>query len=528
MDVVCLTLWGDTGHHATSWETDPNEWFSWWREKAELQDALETNRCSAPGVAGISCQKAAAPVGDMARPLAHPVSWARDWYIDVLGLGARLFFALAVLIWVGIATHDQALICPSSKNLVLDVRGVNYHCPLIRRLWRCLAGHQALIHILKRVGSCNRNSLLAACTASILVPILFAWNVIVFNFVIVPIVLLAFVRYPIRMCRVWVFIVCIATSIYGLALSVLQFWFAASPPSARPHYAITWQVDIASDVQGVSGAGCICGCDYPISLDTCIRLAVIGMATTMKSVFVTVRCLKGLRRAQWANLLSVVFPVPMTVYSVDWRQPDGQPIRHRDGSMAVQEEVAFDPFAMMDEQPDADFTTLNLAPTRVHAHQRNADGTVELIPQRNGMQMPLQPPPMLVSNLHLVETEYIGCCGFPWPTGGRRAVYMPHSSKLFKDEFPDCLQPLESDRLRLSAAHSAQLEVSGCLRQCDYDDSSQAEQKAGAQNRVDENRLHKTADAQGAAAVCCFAHPPPAFLFRLIPPAWLDRGKQST
>merc|ERR1719433_1543524 len=112
----------------------------------------------------------------------------------------------------------------------------------------------------------------------------------------------------------------------------------------------------------------------------------------MKSVFVTLRCLKGLRRAQWANLLSVVFPVPMTVYAVDWRQLDGQPIRHRVEGMAVQEEVAFDPFAMMDEQPDGDFTTLHLAPTRVHVDQEMADGSAALAPQQDGSEALSRPP----------------------------------------------------------------------------------------------------------------------------------------
>lgn len=100
-----------------------------------------------------------------------------------------------------------------------------------------------------------------------------------------------------------------------------------------------------------------------------------------KAAFLAFRCLKGLRRrsscgfkvrtrrSQWANLLSVTFPVPLTLYSVDWLQADGKPIRFRtevqlplaceltQQEMPVQGEVAFDPFAMMDEQPDSKFTT---------------------------------------------------------------------------------------------------------------------------------------------------------------------------
>lgn len=509
MNVICLTHWGDTGH-AASWETHPKEWLHWWREEADRLDELDTHRCPASSVVGTSCQKAAAPVGDMDRPLAHPMSWKRGWYIDVLGLGARLFLVLALLIWLGIATHDQALICPSAKNLVLDVRGVNYHCPSIRKLWRCLAGHHPFLHILRHVRSINR--CLAVAIASFMLPVLFVWNLIVFHFVIVPLVLLAFLRYPIRMCRVWVFIVCIATAIYGLLLAFVQLGFAVSVPHRRPHYAMTWQIDILATnatggVQGMSGGRCICGCDYPISLDTCLRLAVIGMATSMKSVFIALRCLKGLRRSQWANLLSVVFPVPMTVYSVDWRQPDGQPIKHRVEGMAVQEEVAFDPFAMMDEQPDGDFTTLHLAPTRVHENPSSAEC----------LEMPSQPPPMLASNLQLAETEHIGCCGFPWPTGGRRAVYIPKSMELLSGEFPDSLPPLTPClRTRTASGDSS-------LLHRDSPDLSIAEQQADIHNQ-EKNGPQRTADAQGAVAAC----PTLAFLFRLILPARWDSRKQRT
>merc|ERR1719253_1151716 len=100
-----------------------------------------------------------------------------------------------------------------------------------------------------------------------------------------------------------------------------------------------------------------------------MNLATIGFVTIIKSIFIAFRCLKGLRRSQWANLLSVLFPVPITMYEVDWRQPDGQQIRHRVEGVPVQSEVAFDPFAMMDEQPESRHTTIHLKPEPLHRYE---------------------------------------------------------------------------------------------------------------------------------------------------------------
>ncbi|CAK0820432.1 unnamed protein product [Prorocentrum cordatum] len=85
------------------------------------------------------------------------------------------------------------------------------------------------------------------------------------------------------------------------------------------------------------------------------------------------RCLKGLRRSQWASLLSVTFPVPLTVYPAVWRKPDGKPIDFRSEDMPEpQGEVAFDPFAMMDEQLDSASTTVQLRP--VPFSEERSDG----------------------------------------------------------------------------------------------------------------------------------------------------------
>lgn len=420
-EVRCLTDW-PLRSHAISWS--PQEWVLWWANRVDGDS--RTEHCPVQGVDHTSCRTVLAPVDDMKRPLALAIGEFNDvgTRYDVLGMWARFFLMITCFIWIGMTTHDLALIGPVEKDFILDVSGVNAHCPVIRSVWGCLAGHRPLVRLVSKQQWYLR--MLGLSLAIALAPILIVWNVVVFNFVIVPLLLLAFARYPIRMSRAWVFIVCLACSIYGLALTALQLYYVASPRD-RPRYAVTWrpEIPVAPNVTSLTVTShCTCGCNYPVSFNVCINLTIVGVATTLKSLFVALRCLKGLRRSQWANLLSVVFPIPVTVYSVDWRQSNGQPIRHRSEGVAVQDEVAFDPFAMMDEQTDSALTTVHLRPEPVHTFRRAEGGTLTLVAPRRSMEMPSKPMACL-PGLQVREAEYIGCCGFPWTTGGQQGVYDP-------------------------------------------------------------------------------------------------------
>lgn len=427
-NVRCLEDW-PLRNHAIAW-SHPQEWLSWWVKRVDRQQLLGSKTCHVPGVEATSCRSVLAPVDDMKRPLALAVGQLDDvgTRYDVLGMWARFFLVITFCIWIGMTTHDLALIGPVEKDFILDVSGVNAHCPIIRSVWRCLAGYRPLVRLVRKERWSLR--MLGFFLAVILAPILLVWNVVVFNFVIVPLLMLAFLRYPIRMSRAWVFIVCSACSIYGLALTVLQVAFLVSP-SHRPRYAVTWQPEsplVAPRAGNLTSPSmdpsCTCGCEYPVSVSVCANLTIVGVATALKSLFVALRCLKGLRRSQWANLLSVVFPVPVTVYSVDWRQSNGQPIKFRSEGVAVQEEIAFDPFAMMDEQIDSAFTTVHLRPEQVHTYRRKEDGKLTLVKPRRSMEMPSKPAPFS-QGIQVKDSEYIGCCGFPWPTGGQQGVYDP-------------------------------------------------------------------------------------------------------
>jgi len=411
--VLCLTEWPETGHVA-SW-SDPKDWFKWWQVREDHENILNEKMCTVPSLNGTQCSNSMAPITDMARPVASAMQGKfENFRFDVLGLSARLFLTLACCIWVGMAVHDLALIGNNRKNFILDVTGVNKHCPVIRQVWRCLAGYKALFKIMEAEQLSMR--VLGIVFAIVLAPVIIAWNLVVFNFVICPILLMAFVRYPVRMCRAWVFIICLVTFLYGIMITCLMFGFAGSPETDRPYYAVIW------GAKNSKGVECTCGCDFPISFGVCMNLAIIGVGTALKSLFVALRCLKGLRRSQWANLLSVVFPVPLTVYTVDWRQSNGEPIKFRTKDMSVQEEVAFDPFAMMDEQLDSAYTTVNLAPAQAMEQKRTPSGSFRMEPSRKNIEAPG------IKNLHdkvqIMDAEYIGCCGFPWPTGGHKGIFL--------------------------------------------------------------------------------------------------------
>merc|ERR1719429_488798 len=113
---------------------------------------------------------------------------------------------------------------------------------------------------------------------------------------------------------------------------------------------------------------CICFCEHPLNTTTFGRLITLGVIMVSSSFAVTLRALKGLRHARWANLLSVLYPVPIEVFPVEWSRPreaGGGPIEHRSEGTPVQGEPAFDPFCLMDEQTESGRTRLGITPMKL-------------------------------------------------------------------------------------------------------------------------------------------------------------------
>merc|ERR550525_586546 len=106
-----------------------------------------------------------------------------------------------------------------------------------------------------------------------------------------------------------------------------------------------------------------------------------------------------------------MFAVPITVYDVYWKRPNGRPIQHRENGDPVQGELAFDPFALMDEQPDSALTTLTLKPTRTVESRffEDEDGEKKRRWSPKMFTRKLKGPQTL-QDLELHETEYVGCC----------------------------------------------------------------------------------------------------------------------
>mmetsp|Transcript_96326 Transcript_96326/g.276566 ORF Transcript_96326/g.276566 Transcript_96326/m.276566 type:complete len:624 (-) Transcript_96326:86-1957(-) len=449
--VLCLKSW-PMRKHAISWSAPADSIHTFFDPGGpEAWHLARESTCSPESLLYKQCSNIVIPVGQLKRPLALAMNVDETESFDVLGLWARFFLLLTFFIWLGVTTHDLALIGQRKKHFILDVSGMNAHCPSIRKVWMALAGYGGLKRLVfqEKIGL----RMLGIGISIVLAPILLAWNLVLFNFFIVPLLLLAFVRYPIRMSRVWVFISCCACCLYGGGLAVQQVAFVADP-ILRPRYAITWIPDVPLEYTPAGGdpvlIDCTCGCDYPVSFSVCVNLLIIGVLTTIKSVFLAFRCLKGLRRSQWANLLSVMFPVPITLYTVDWRLPTGMPIRFRTEGVPVQGEIAFDPFAMMDEQLDSAGTTINLKPEPVHRYEYNqVSGELRLVDPGRHLEMPSVPMPAFrEQDLQVKKVEYIGCCGFPWPTGGQQCVYDPE----FMAQLEEGLELLEGSGCETAGA----------------------------------------------------------------------------
>merc|ERR1712027_146824 len=110
-----------------------------------------------------------------------------------------------------------------------------------------------------------------------------------------------------------------------------------------------------------------------------MTMVFIGVGTAYKSITLAFRCLKGLRRANWSGLMSVMFPIPLQVYEVHWTRPDGSPIQHREYGQPVQGELAFDPFALMDEQEDSASTTVRIKPSPMYDNDKPANWEVDQV-----------------------------------------------------------------------------------------------------------------------------------------------------
>lgn len=198
-------------------------------------------------------------------------------------------------------------------------------------------------------------------------------------------------------------------------------------------YAVLWSVS----EPGL--ASCVCLCEFPLSRYVVMRLIALGVGMCWHSLSLTLRALKGLRRSQWANMFSVLHAVPIEAFPVRWdqgplelglRHSAGEaddlsasspwssgtirsPIKWRTEGDAVQSEPAFDPFCLMDEQPESARTRVLITPVCFEASRIYKEDPFESAEQAQLVWR---------SYSGSCETE-IGCCGFPMPLASNNVAH---------------------------------------------------------------------------------------------------------
>eukprot|EP00928_Gymnodinium_smaydae_P000290 TRINITY_DN10110_c0_g2_i1.p1 TRINITY_DN10110_c0_g2~~TRINITY_DN10110_c0_g2_i1.p1 ORF type:complete len:527 (-),score=73.41 TRINITY_DN10110_c0_g2_i1:184-1764(-) len=278
-----------------------------------------------------------------------------------------LFLVLTSLLSVSILIHDMALIDERSRPSISSLHGVRYFFP---RAWRCWE----FSGISPRVQSLWRQR---PCLSLLLVPLL----AFVFMVVLYPLALLVSVVAPVRMSRIMVFLSGIFCMLWSVVFIIAIALFDTHV------YAVLW-----SEPSPPSG-NCVCLCEFPLNQFVVARIVALGVGVCWHSFNITFRALKGLRRGQWANMFSVLHAVPIEAFPIMWERPldaGGGPIDFRSAGEPVQAEPAFDPFCLMDEQPESAWTKPLIVPVSRPSAQK---------------QQHWEP--------YLNTADPIGCCGFP-------------------------------------------------------------------------------------------------------------------
>jgi len=397
-EALCVTSW-PLRHQHESWFVQ-DVWVDFWNYRNDMLAYINDKSCTPSTFVPekTTCSVLDVPLHDMQRKLGIPLGRNEEYgpYNDLLEVYAFVFLYLTICMWVAVIIHDFTLLSARNQHLCLDLRGVDRAFPCFRKLL-CLTGWSAWRG--KLVGSKGAVRVLLLCAA----PFVVIWALTVFLGIICPCVSLLFMRYPIRLGRLQIFVLCIMITALCVSLAGRSF-VSLGGRGYRPRYAITWEAG------AIGGGDCICGCVFSFSAGGVWQVLVMAITIAYKSVMLGLRCLKGLRRANWGNLMTVMFAVPLTVYPVEWTQPDGKPIMFRKEGDPVQAEPAFDPFAMMDEQLNSARTTCDLRPSSITANPVKNVGKEKS--RRDRMSAPrlettaIRSPQMF--------KEEIGCCGFPY------------------------------------------------------------------------------------------------------------------
>lgn len=408
--VLCLDRWPMRYNSGTMtwWKLDI--WVDWFAYRSDTNSYVQEHSCVAPSAVISTCKAVAVPLANLKENLGMSFFQPDDFGELALDMSLEVFshsfLYLSVLLWLAVVVHDLSLLNPKNRNYILDFIGVRRNFPCLDTMFH-LTGWEQIGKLLRVQGlGVGRSSIwLTQIAGLLLLPLCAIWNVLFFVVVACPFSMMCFARYPITLSRLLIFALCIACATIGILLTVTILVFLGPLSESRPAYSVLW--DAAAAVPGLDEFGsaldpCVCGCAYRISAGKCANVLVIGIGMTYQSLLLAFRCLKGLRRSNWGNLMSVTFTVPLAVYNVEWTQPNKKTIRFRNDGEPVQAELAFDPFALMDEQQESAWTILNLQPT-----------IEERFDSCEGASRRFEGPRKSTLAIKAAEEESIGCCGFP-------------------------------------------------------------------------------------------------------------------
>ncbi|CAE7515118.1 unnamed protein product [Symbiodinium natans] len=276
------------------------------------------------------------------------------------------------------ALQDLALLAEDQRPFILSIPNMKYATPCLWDCLTCVRGRRQT----RRIWSQNR------CTLALLVMLWSLFQAVAFMVVMYPFSLLVCVYAPVKMSRIMVFLSSILCAMWAVVFVVFTSLVDTHA------YAVLWGVS-----EPGSDTSCLCLCEFPLSRPVVLRIVVLGIGVCWHSINLTLRALKGLRRAQWANMFSVLYSVPVEAFPVVWERPQeagGGPVKWRTEGEAMQSEPAFDPFCLMDEQPESAWTRAIIAP----------------VPVKDDSRLSVWEP-----YLGTLDME-IGWCGFPRPVGG--------------------------------------------------------------------------------------------------------------
>mmetsp|Transcript_93166 Transcript_93166/g.301227 ORF Transcript_93166/g.301227 Transcript_93166/m.301227 type:complete len:617 (-) Transcript_93166:84-1934(-) len=344
----------------------------------DLSAALDgSGTCPTMPAVPEKCTEVSLPVSSIQDDLRHLHTISR-WF-NPLRAWAYLYLCLMGVLCVAIMVHDLALLQERCRPKILSLRSVKQEMP---RLWSFIWWLQC--------GPPMKWLRERCCILwGLMLPVWFICQVAIFLTIVYPVCLFAGTFWwcplgAVRVSRVLIFLTGILVFFWSLIFVLIN---ALSPVLVGVDiYAIFWNAPRLAP-------GCVCYCEYSLRSGIVTNLMFFGAILSVWSASITFRALKGLRRPNWSNLFSILYTVPIEAFPIEWERPaeaGGGPINLRKDSI-VQSEPAFDPFCLMDEQPESGRSTVRLLPVIQYGKQ---------VARWSRSRDPTSDAP-------------IGCCGFP-------------------------------------------------------------------------------------------------------------------